>query len=407
MENGLEGGNTTKHFDMQPQKKNNEEEIKKPIVDNEKKPVVDLEKKQPANIKETKADENKPIDTTKKNPLEPIKKVEKSEEKKPIDDSEKPKFNVTFDNQLEKPKTTEKTIPQETVNLTEQSVIEFLKKEGVNVGNISELSAKDVLSESVEKFKKFEEETGRGIKDFYNSMRDWSKESKEDTIKEFYKYQYPDSSEEDINEHLELLTVTDEEEEDLDSRTLKERKLKFNETYSKALSFMSKKSKEFSTPDNKAQTQKPQTAEEIAKAHEPYWKKRDESLDKLQEVKFSIEGLGDIVLPISDDDKALVSKHTNTQEAFFERWTDEKGALNTDKSSLDVLWSIPEIRQPMLSNLMEQLNALVLDKFSKENRNVDLSRHKQKPEVEQNGASLEVFGNGKTEEENKAGTPLF
>jgi hypothetical protein len=345
--------------------------------------------------------EEKKVETTKVE--DKTKKVETAKTDKT---EKKSDFKVSFENEVKK--TTESTTKQETVSVTEEVVAKFLKDTyNIEVEKLSDLSKKEILPESVAKFAKFNKETGRGIDDFYNAQKDWVKESKDDTIKEFYKYQYPDMSEEDIDTRLDLIKVSKDDEDELEERDLKQRKLDYNTEHSKALSFMDKKSKEFQTPlENQTVQPKKQTPEEIAETYKPYWDARDKSLSKLKEIKIDLNGIGDIKLEVSDEHRDLISKHTETEESFFGRWKDDKGIIQTDKSSLDTLWSIPEIRQNLISSMLEQANTLILENFSKNNRNVTLDKIAQVNENE-SGASVKVVGDQNSQQEKKMGSPLF
>lgn len=345
--------------------------------------------------------DDKPIETPKADDKPKVDAPKGKEDKK----SEG--LKISFDNDLSKP-TEPKPSKQETVSVTEEVVSKFIKDNyNLEFDKISDLSKKEELPESVAVYKKFVEDTGRtSLNDFYNAQKDWNKESKEDTIKEFYKYEYPDMSDDDIDTQIELVSVSKDDEDELESRELSKRKLDFSKEYSKALSFMNKKSKEYSTPLENAVQQKPPTPKEIAEAHQPYWDARDKSLEKLNEVKLTIEGIGEINLDVTDEHKSLISKHTETQEAFFKRWQDDKGMIDTDKSSLDMMWSIPEIRQSLIKGMLEKAHALTLENFSKENRNVDLDKIKV-GEENQSGASVQVVGDANRKQEKKMGQPLF
>jgi hypothetical protein len=317
-----------------------------------------------------------------------------------------PEFKVSFENEVQK--TTEPTTKQETVSVTDEVVSKFLKDTyNIEVEKLSDLSKKEELPESVAQFKKFVEETGRtSLNDFYNAQKDWGKESKDDTIKEFYKYQYPEMSEEDIDTRLETIAVSKDDEDELGDRELKKLKSDYNTEYSKALSFMNKKSKEFKAPmDSKTVQPKQQTPEEKAETYKPYWESRDKSLNNLKEINLNIEGMGGIKLEVTDEHRNLISKHTETEEAFFSRWQDKKGVIDTDKSSLDTGWSIPEVRQVWIASMLEQAHGLTLEQFSKDNRNVKLDKIAQVTENE-SGASIQVVGDS-PRQSNTMGKPLF
>lgn len=353
----------------------------------------------------SKADVNQETDQTKTEestvkPVTETKPTAESTDNKPKNEE----FKISFNEEVQKPAESQ-TAKQETMAVTDEMVSKFLKETyNIDVKNLAELSKKEELPEEVAKFKKFYEETGgKSHKDFQNAQKDWAKEPKDDTIKEFMKYENPNMSEQDIDDQIDLLRVTQDDEDELDQRELKRRKLDYNKEYSKALEFMNKKSEEFKSPERNQIQQKPPTAEEIAKAHEPYWKARNESLKNLNEIDISIEGIGDIKLNISQEHKDLISKNTETQDAFFSRWQDKDGAINTDKSSLDTGWSIPEVRREWIASMLEQANTLIMDKFSKANRNVKLDIIKPVSESEKVGG-LTIIGNGDI---SKAGQPLI
>ena len=350
--------------------------------------------------------ENKSQKETIEKKEEVIVKSEKTEttenQKTETDKAENKPVNISFkktEAKIEKAETQQK----ETLELTEESVLEWLKDKGVTADKISDLSKKEELSEGVAKFKKFQNETGRGHKDFYNAQKDWSKESKDDTIKEFYKYEHKNISDEDINDRIDLLKVTEEDEENLRDRELRQRKLEYNSEYAKALEFMKGKTEEYSTPLDSAVQKKAPTTEEIAESYKPYWEKRDKSLAKLTDVEFNIEGIGDIKLPVTTEHKQKISEITETQDSFINRWAGKDGTIDTDRSSEDTMWSVPEIRNEFIASIVEQAQALIIENFSKDKRNVTLGKEKIEQINPKQGA-FQVIGDTET---SKAGTPLI
>lgn len=317
----------------------------------------------------------------------------------------KPIFKVksSTETSTETPKTEEK---KETLSVTDESVISFLKTKGLDIKSLDEVSKKQALPDAVEEFKKFHEKTGRGMKAYYNANKDWKEQPKDSTLREFYKYQNPEASEEDINTQLDLLSISEEEEEDLSPRELKKIQNEYNQEYNKALKFMQGVSNDYNLPrEEQNQAAEPPTPEQIAEAHRPYWEQRDKSLESLNEIRLPIEGLGDINLPVTQEQKDLISKHTMTHDHFFKRWRDEEGKIDTDKSSLDMAWSIPEIRDELISNLISESHTLFMEQFSKEKRNVTLGKPKTDKESQSTG-SMTTFGGSKSEQ-SRMGTPLI
>lgn len=337
-------------------------------------------------------------------PTEPKGDEKEDGKKKEVD---KPTFKVNYPETTSKkedaPKEEQKK-DGEAHTVSEKEVLSFLEKSGIKVEKLSDLSQKQTLDEEVEKFRKFKEETNRGLSDFYNSQRDWSKESKETRIKEYLKWTNPNLSEEDVATKLELLSVSEEDKETMTEKEIKKAMLDFNELDAKALGFLTQKSKEYSLPKQspQAQAQQQPTAEEIAKAHRPYWEARDGSLKELNEISFTIDGIGEIKLPVDDDDKISVGKNTQTVDDFIGRWRNKDG-FDTRGLVEDTLWSQKESREKLIQAMAEQIHALTLDTFSKQNRNVNLNdAPKETEKTRQSG--LIVDGAGANE---KFGKPIF
>ena len=349
----------------------------------ETKPV---EKKEPSQVKVDdikKTEEPKEPNTSKETKDEEGKVISKVDDKKSSEDREeeggyKP-VELTFNQEEPKEKASPENTSKETENvITDEAVREYLKTKGLDVDSLDQLSRKETLSEPVQKFKEFEEQTGRGMEDFLNSQRDWSKESKEDTLREFLKYEYPNSTDEDLDTRVELLTLTEEDEDEMSPKDLKSKKLEINQVYNKALDFMQKKSKEFATP--KKADAKPMTEEDAAKAHRPYWDKRDKSLASLNEIKMRL-GDNEISLTISKEHKAMLATQTQTVDSLFQSYVQEakegEVGVNTDSLLLDQAWANPAIRNTLLADFSKQIQSLTIDEFSKKNRNVNLGKQQK------------------------------
>lgn len=374
-----------------------------------------VEKPEVKNQKET-LDNNTP--EKKEAKVEEIKEVVKPEIDKKAEVKSEPKdethLKVNFDIKPETSTKDKAPLNEATPLVTESSVIDYLNSniEGLNLKSISDISAlsqpKEELPESVAKFKKFVEETGRtSLEEFYNVQRDWSKEPKDGVLTEFFKSKYPQMSAEDIQEQVELITVTEEDEDTLTDRELRQRKSDYNKTYSEALGFVTKMSKDYAVPLEKS-TLKPQepSQEDIAKAHKPYWDKRDKSIRQLNELKFNIEGIGEIVLPVDQEAKDIVLKTTETVDAMINKYDrDKNGLINTDSLVEDTLWGSRETRQKLIVSMLEQANALILDNYSKKNRNVNLDKQKIETNEIESSAKLERVGN--QPQNTTAGRPIF
>ncbi len=331
--------------------------------------------------------------TEKKTEVEPARtQVEKPEQQKPDEqnpaqtsekpDEQKPEFKVSFWD--------EKPDVVETPELKDEVVLNYLKKKGFEINTFDELK-KPQLPEVLQKAEQFINETGRGLDDFLKAQKDWTKAPKEQAIKEYYKTKYPHLTDEQLNDQVELISVTDEDADELSDTEIKQRKLEFAKIYGEALNFLDEQRKKYFVPKQEAKP-KQLSDDEIAKMYQPYWEKRDKSLEKLNEIKIGLNGIGEIKIDIPEKAKKDLANITQTQESFFSRWADENGQINTDLATEDTLWSIKEWRQKMLSDILEQAHVLFMDKFSKKNRNVNLDNDQPDiPRQEQKGR-FEVIG---------------
>jgi len=380
------------------------------------KPTPEPEKdvhKQPEN-KQDKPKEDSP--ESKKNP-EPQAPENKKEQPKPSpspDDDNKEKLKVSFnkqDNSDKKPSPTPDDQPKEKA-IESKDVLAFLNENypDLKINDLKSLSVKQELPEAVQKFFDYNKETGRGLKDFYNLQRDWNKEDKDSVISEYYKLKYPHMNPEDVDAEIDLIRVTQEDEDDLGERELKQRKSNYNKVYNEALSFMLSKSDEYATKLEGSPQQKQLTADEIAELHKPYWNKRDASLNNLKDFSLDIDGIGEIKVPIDAEMKSILSSNTQTLEDMISQWQNEDKSINTDKMLPDFLWAHEPTREKLLQGILEQFHVLSLDKQSKKQRRVDLDKDKPSPtpEKEESNAFMQVSSSGDTSADTRQmGQPLL
>lgn len=381
-----------KETSEKPNEDLNKEVINKETID---KPIP----KEEISAKQKETDVNKT--ETKTEDIDKSKVIE-NESKTDLEDN-KPSFKVI-------PKETEKTETKqedkETETLSEDKVKSFLKsKYGIDVSDFNEFSKPEKLSDPVAEFKKFNEQTGRGINAYYNSKRDWSKEESDATISEFYKYQNPNLSDEDIKLELDIIKLTDEEKEELSPREVKEIESKYRKEHSKAVEYMNNLAKDYSLPleQGKPEAKKELTADEISKMYAPHREKVNKSLEKLNEISINFEGLGELKTTLTQEQKDLIYNRSQTEKDFFSGWTKEDGSFDTDKSSLDIAWSIPEIRNELISEYLIQAHTKMKEQDSKTRRNVTIDSKKEKTPQETKSI-MTTFG---ASESNKMGTPLI
>jgi hypothetical protein len=353
----------------------------------------------------------KPI-STKETEVEKEVEDPKPEAPKASDDREEEEggyqpLDLSFGKEEPKKEAKTEEAPKGTENaITDEAVLGYLKTKGIDVDDISNLARKETLSENVQKFKDFEEQTGRGMTDFLNSQKDWSKESKDSTLREFLKYEYPSYSEEDLEEHMNMITLTEDDEDEMSAKEISKKKLESKQLYNKALDFMQKKSKEFATP-TKTNAQ-PQSEEQVAESYKPYWNKRDKSLQSFNEITMSLGGK-EISLPISEEQKSMLATATQSIDSLFQPYVQEaqKGevGVNTDSLIEDQAWANKSIRASLLADFSKKLQSIVIDTFSKENRNVTLGKNSKGNPKQESKAGLTVVS--KSKNSNRIGKALI
>ncbi len=296
------------------------------------------------------------------------------------DESSEQKLEFSFEDQPSK------ETKQETVKeISDESVRSYLEdKHGVKIDKLSNLSKKEVLNDQVEAFKKFNEETNGTIADLYAIQRDWSKESDDSILANYYKLEDPNISDGDIADLIGLKKVSQKEKDDLEDRELRLRESEYKREVSKGRNALKARQEKYKVDlYSGKKTPKPETAEEIAEKHKPYWKARDKSLKGLTEFKMSIKDLGDVVIPITDKDRNLVAKDTQTLEDYILPFQNKDGSMNTDKAVRGTLYRNEDFFKRAIQSVATQVHALTLEKFSQENRNVDLEKVKKNTKSEQ------------------------
>jgi len=352
-----------------------------------------LEPKEVVVVKEPEKETKKEI--INENPKETKKEGvidEKPNDVKPKQPSGEP-LEITFEGAS---KPVDKPIkPQEkALELSDDLVRNYLEsKHGIKIKHLQNLSEKEILSEQVKAFKKFNKETNGTVADLYAIQRDWGTESDETLLENYYKRVDPNLSSDDLKEQIDLIRVTENDELNLDDRELRQRKLDYSREVAKAKGYMKTFQEKYKVSlESGNTTQEPETAEAIAKRHEPYWKQRDKSLGKLGDIKMNIKGLGDIVIPVDSGDRDLVAKNTQTLDSFIQRFQNKDGTMNTERTVRSTLYSDEAFFQKAVQSVAEQVHALTLENFSNENRNVDLSKVRQNTEKQSDTDSMVVLG---------------
>jgi len=390
-----------------PPKPEEDKDGKEKTEDGKEKTDGEADKEAKGEASKQKPEAEKPEDKSK--PEEKKKpKADKKDEKKDTP------FEVNFDggqkpNEPEQPKPQER---KETYEVQEQDVLKFLKeREGFqSLEDLSSLSIKEELAEPVKAFQKFHAETGGGIEAYYQSSKDWTKEDKDLVIKKHLELTNPNATEANIEKKLALLKLTEAEREALTPREVDRADLAYDDAYNNALSYMQDVARRYAVPKEKpASAVQKETPEQVAEKYGPYWKKRDESLSGLQEFKLSVDGVGELNVPITAEMKELVGKNTQTYEDFFTRWQTDKG-IDTDELTMDTLWGIKSVRRELIAEMLQQMHVKTIESISKTNRKVNLKKPSEAPEIkdtEGKAGMVVVDGGGQPQSEKNMGKPLF
>lgn len=137
----------------------------------------------------------------------------------------------------------------EQPQLTEESVLSYInEKLGISAASLADLSKRELeeLPEVVAGFKKYHEETGRGIEDYMRIHRDYDTEPEDSILTEFMSKKFPTLSKEEISFKLKRQFGYNEHEDDDDE--ILEKKIARKEALEEAKAYLKNESEKYKAP---------------------------------------------------------------------------------------------------------------------------------------------------------------
>lgn len=279
-----------------------------------------------------------------------------------------------------------------SVQINDDLVLNYLRDNGLEFKSLNEIGKKEQLSESVERFKEFEKETGRGIKDYFYSQRDWKSEAKDVVIKEYLSFKNPNLTEKEIETKLNAVRVTESDREELedDPRRLNRLESEYNELYSESVNYMSELSSKYKIPNEtpKQEVSNEPSKEEL-KIQREYIDNMANDIDSFQDISIKVGDMGSIKLSLDDEDKEYLKNKTSSINSIMEGWFDKKGKPTSKKILNDVIGLNPVIMK-ILKNSLTQMHTLVIEHSSNTRRNLTIDKE-VKPK-QKNNSDVKIYG---------------
>lgn len=237
----------------------------------------------------------------------------------------------------EQPVEENQQIVQEVI-LDDEKVIAYLKEKGLTAESIEDLKPKEAkkLSAEGEKFSEFHENTGRGMTDFLEIQKDWSKEDADLVIKKQMALDYPMLTSQQIDFRFNKKFGIDGLDEDDDSDEIQERTIEKSVEHQKALKSLEKQKEEYMIPvgDEKYI---PEPYKEAKAVVDRLKKEQEEGqvigkelrdkfvavteqifADNSEGFKFKVDG-DEVVIKPSKEDKALHLDASNFDKKHFDK----------------------------------------------------------------------------------------
>lgn len=138
--------------------------------------------------------------------------------------------------------------PAETIEISDEKVLEYLKTKEIEVDNLDSLKNRvsKKLSPEIEKFIEFQEKTGNAnYSDFLATQKDWKSENHELVLKELIKIENPTLDADDIQHLFEKKYVYDADLND--EYEIKDKKIQSKVDLQRALDVLEKRKQEYMT----------------------------------------------------------------------------------------------------------------------------------------------------------------
>lgn len=305
--------------------------------------------------------------------------------------------------------------------IDDERVLAFLRDRGFQGESLEDLinplpSQKREYDEETEKFLRYQEETGRGLKDWNELNKDLSKLSLVDLAKDRVRQenQGVELTEDEIISLLEDELGFDPMDTELDAkdsvrlktyagkrlRELQEEQRKYNEP----IEGYTAKPKGSGTPDDGVEKVRLTNgmeveAESYAKQREKYLSERDSALENLVEEKFTLsfegkDGKKEQIFnyKYSADDIAKARSLTEDVGSILYNYQNEDGSFDHKSFNQAVLWLDEGFRQKTISALMNKARSEALAEVNAKRRNYNFDAPQEPGKPKDNDGYSEIGG---------------
>lgn len=365
-------------------------------------PASDSEQPQETKLnvnEQPKGEQEAPINEVSKSEPNDLKKEEVSDEIEKVEEQ-----NTTNETKVEDVKEGNTPIeivinepkpkPQqsEEISIDESRVIDFLKSNGVEVETLDDLKvnkvqSQNIVSDELLAIQAFMQETGKSVQDYIEINKDWSSVDDKQRIQKYLeeaKGYVPKRAQVEIDM---LFNNTDVELEDMTDS--ERREYLYNEANREQLA---KESLEyFEGIKSKYKAPEPPTEKEIQAHREAYIKQMNElATGTVSEVDKLTLKVGDMNIKYlyTDEDKELMKKSiVDPSGQILQRYYDlsNNTLTNPKQYAEDFFWVNKEVRDKMLSRIVEQVVNATIEQQSKSKRNVVLGETGRSKQTSQQG----------------------
>lgn len=299
-----------------------------------------------------------------------------------------------------------KEVTEKGPEITEQQFLEFYNKNndtafdsfsalqtGLTKEVVKEVVKAPEYDEETSAFLQFKKDTGRGINEWIEVQKDYSKHSDKDLAFNAIRQEYQgmDLSKNQLDILLaEKLKVEPDDLYDLDepaklklSVIANKRKRELQELQNKYRSTKAEPGQLTEKSSSETNTQQP-TAEQIEKFNQErqaYLQRNQAAVASLQTDSYEVEvdtplGKEKVSLnyEFTDDDRQGMLSVTNSIDQIVPMFYDEKGQLDQKAFNLGMSWANPKFRDRMISVIVQQARAQGIESVMRKQNNINFNR---------------------------------
>lgn len=311
----------------------------------------------------------------------------------------------------DKTKPAEDPKPEPEQDFDDNKLLEQLKKKGYKGNSLEELlkdkeskPAPKTYDEETQKFLEYQERTGRGLKDYQELNKDYSKMSPVEVAKDRIKRESGDAdlTPQDLNYLLEEELGFDPSDKDLSDQE----KAKFKRFYGSHLSTLKTEQQKYNDPIEGYQSPEEKTdsqpdggkkiqlsdgtevdEESYLKGRKKYLDTRDAALQNLKPDTFKLTYDGkdgkkelDFDLEYTDEDLHSMKSITEDVGSILSNYQEESGEFKHADFNRDALWMKKDFREKAIGKLLSKARNEVIAEFTRNRKNVNFNSPSDFPE---------------------------